>query len=303
MSVVEISNLAQFFEVIAEARRGHQRTPRGPLSNITFYRGHAVKDWQLEPRLFRENLHSEEQNLVSDVRRLIPQEFAGMSRFQQLAKMQHLGLPTRLLDVTTNPLVALFFACISHPDDDGELIIVPNLVTQNEESWTVEIIMDSLFHTEWGNVKVEDALRRLAHLRPRIDRQLLLTVLENPWTAVLPHHSNPRLTAQSGAFVIAGMKTPDSMEADTWRFLPQPLPQSLGRQLDTLAHPAPDRMRVPAVAKPKLLSELHMIDVTRWSLFPEPEHQIRFIYESYRETRHGSFTRMPSHTVGTPPSA
>ena len=41
------------------------------------------------------------------------------SRTQIYFAAQHFGMPTRLLDWSTNPLAALFFACDGEPDEDG----------------------------------------------------------------------------------------------------------------------------------------------------------------------------------------
>ena len=48
------------------------------------------------------------------------------SMFDIMTKYQHYGMCTRLLDLTTNPLVALYFACKSHGNvfyetEDGQI--------------------------------------------------------------------------------------------------------------------------------------------------------------------------------------
>lgn len=65
-----------------------------------------------------------EEDLVNEFIRRRPDEFEDThGLFNMLAKMQHYGLHTRLLDITQNPEVALYFACFDNWDRDGEMFI------------------------------------------------------------------------------------------------------------------------------------------------------------------------------------
>jgi hypothetical protein len=91
---------------------------------ILFYRGQSDKTYLLTPGVFRKGLLAKEHILIQDLLLNSPDEFSGIeSAIERLIKMQHYGLPTRLLDVTINPLVALFFACNDNMDKDGEVIV------------------------------------------------------------------------------------------------------------------------------------------------------------------------------------
>ena len=107
-----VHSVADFVAKISSIYESSTHTLAPSVSSMTFYRGQADSAWHLSPKLYREGLFKKENVLLSELTRLSPDSFAGMNHFDSLVKMQHYGLPTRLLDMTQNPLIALYFACV-----------------------------------------------------------------------------------------------------------------------------------------------------------------------------------------------
>lgn len=86
-------------------------------NSSVFYRGHSNVKYQLCPSIFRNNegLNLKyEDAYYNEVLSAYCDEFANINNFvDKLSKLQHYNCPTRLLDATYNPLVALFF-CLSY---------------------------------------------------------------------------------------------------------------------------------------------------------------------------------------------
>ncbi|PZN73472.1 MAG: hypothetical protein DM484_22535 [Candidatus Methylumidiphilus alinenensis] len=103
-----------------------QKLVTSQMGRDLFWRGHSDDSWKLRPSAYREGVLDTENNLSAHFYQRAPSRMVNppkSDKFQSwLFLMQHHGLPTRLLDWSNSPLVALYFAVQSEPDKDGALV-------------------------------------------------------------------------------------------------------------------------------------------------------------------------------------
>ncbi|AIF48139.1 hypothetical protein HY57_13155 [Dyella japonica A8] len=106
------------------------------------YRGISDESYELISSLGRKtgentggDVSTLERSLMTEFRRLTVPLLVNPPRtdFEWLFLAQHYGLPTRLLDWSTNPLVALYFAAAEGDTTDGAFIHVQTAVTDQYE--------------------------------------------------------------------------------------------------------------------------------------------------------------------------
>jgi hypothetical protein len=102
------------------------------------FRGEPKSDWTLIPSIARDTqaaMHADvsplEDALLRDFRLAVAPilEVDPSSEMEWLFLAQHYGVPTRLLDWTTNPMVALFFAVEAHDNCDAVIHVVDHQIS------------------------------------------------------------------------------------------------------------------------------------------------------------------------------
>lgn len=120
----------------------------------------------------------------------------GLTALETLTLLQHHGSPTRLIDITSDWRVALFFACESDEDRDGRIFLIKTdsdgwkrfPKEKNETKQTKHLIWENFFN---GHQK--DSL---------FDTSILWGM--TTWPILLPF-SDPRMISQRGFFLVGGI--------------------------------------------------------------------------------------------------
>jgi len=215
-------------------------------SYLKCFRGQRDSSWPNVAGIFRPDLKEllkNEKRAVRDLISVHPHEFASDdSMFDKLVRMQHFGLPTRLLDVSLNALVALYFATDPGPDsgkssdgmvtafaiprgrekyyDSDSVSCLANLANMtSEEKDEIYRLREALKGdiSSVGNIKKfnENGVIKRLHQFIRSEKPYFLPIIDpidlfKPYY-VHPKMSNRRILAQSGAFILYGINPPKKM--------------------------------------------------------------------------------------------
>lgn len=227
-----------------------------------YFRGHHDKTFNPIPSIYRDNNIEKEDRLYHEAIRRTPSEFTEyMSTFDNLVKMQHYELPTRLLDITANPLVALFFACQGDDHTDGAVLVYSILYNQVKYYDSDAVCILANLVKRPMNFEFDDQKDYLVYDiqkdNPSFDGDILKSDAIHKVFCVLPKLNNNRIICQDGAFFIFGMgKTKKE---------PATLPDQ------------PSKIIIKADAKKNILKELELLGIDEASLFPETDKVMKQI--------------------------
>lgn len=226
----QIESLSDYFDVLSG------------LGEEYWYRGHSNLEWRLVPTALRYGNASTRKRALDSFQEFRRHAEINMSNVRSLAvdcewmqRAQHYGLPTRLLDWTESPAIALYFACGNVRTNGLVLLVNPGALNMKSDLRRETAIRPD---------DHPDAVNHYARLGERIDRCGSSTI------AIKPNFNNKRIEAQHGVFTLHG-----------------------SRKFRIDGNTESSLVGIPVLKrhKRKLLEELEMSGTNEMALFPEPD--------------------------------
>lgn len=233
-----------------------------PLMNF-YFRGQANSEWEIESGVLRSPYKDDasyENRILKKAELKLSRELSIYPTYlEKLTFLQHYGLRTRLLDVSLNPLVALYYACSGNDKDKDGVVFAGKRYIEDSKP-IAELTAEFVF-----NFSAEDISTIIdSFLKGRkVDYSLLTQPL-----FVNPPINNPRIEHQQGAFIISPLiKIENGI---------------MQRNTDSIesSHIFSKRKAIiPTLHKDELLYHLHILGIDEGSLFQGTPERLKTIMQ------------------------
>ena len=264
-----------------------------------FYRGQSNISYKLTPSVLRDNMQYKEHEIYTEIMTECAHEFDNCKLHNEiLSKMQHYGVPTRLLDVTTNALVALYFACdaAKDKDEDGVVYVIKTEKSKikqydsdaisilaslprfdnNEKKEILDLAQKVLKEQGSEDNKIkkfnkEKIIKRLLHEikkeKPAFENIINAEDILNNYF-LLPRKINARIIRQSGAFIIFGLGENEIKINEEF-------------SISNLDNSKSYKIIIKAETKQTIINQLSCFGISKATLHPELYKVAEFIKERY----------------------
>ncbi len=273
-----------------------------------FYRGESqIFETCLTPSVFR---NVNEKEAYFDALTYFPNEFVGLSALSQLAKMQHYMYPTRLLDLTTNPLVALWFASSDYTTEtkscqqsnkDGQFFIIAtrkeNILSFESDRALLLSCFAKLDEDEQNNL-IKFLERQLLNKNNRLDNdyikqlktnnvnvdvfQKYISEVSRERTAFLNYRTNPKHIFST--FIVRPLVDNDRLEKQNGLFAIFGLNSGLYNNNDEYKIFS---FVIPKQYKRKIVDELDKLGINQATLFGDIESRAK--YNNFKKNANKTF--------------
>lgn len=218
-----------------------------------------------------------ERNLIREAKIRFPEIVAECNdNIEMLIKFQHYGLPTRLLDITSNPLIALYIACNKKEGEcDGRVLVCNNNETDYLDVQAIGTILGI-----YGIKQLQPILHKIKYspFFVGVDEEkiefLLQEKMDKPLLFRAPQ-SNPRIKVQQGAFIL----TPFKVKASEQKCVVDYMDEEEGI-LDNMFD-MDKTIVIDKDSKKTILDDLDIMGYNEATIFPEEDHKMNYIKKHY----------------------
>ena len=262
------------------------------IDKEAFFRGHYYYKYELVPSLYRKKKYYEnEAFMYMDFKTQFYRELASKKYIEILTTMQHYRMPTRLLDTTSNPLVALFMACDKPTNYKNKNYGIGEVILMTEDRRNIKYsdsnavtllsclaVLETNYKQELYE-KITESIKKndssiyknsTAYKRFKAEVQTELPCFDDsfftPEVLLNPKHVkvgmiNDRIIAQSGSFILFGL-----CNYLTGEYHP----------LKTVT-----KERIFVVHRDYIMKQLALLNINTGTMYPDKDHMSSIITKSY----------------------